>query len=214
MPSSVSAGPAPPLRGTGSGRVVDTLIGSAVAVVAVLVSPRRGRRSGWSPTPGSFAALSRHPQGNRVCHQLGVDPRKAEAWRKTALGLVEPPPKPGRNTGAISSLPAGMQGLVRSSGARSRGRGIASRGKESPSRPGLSRALVDGASDAHPMPGVGAMLVSTASAIDAYAKWVASPGEPTDRRRLSDRFELRARRSAGQWSERSSAGENDPRDNG
>jgi hypothetical protein len=30
------------------------------------------------------------------------------------------------------------------------------------------------------------MLVSTASAIGAYAVWVASPGEPTDRQRLSD----------------------------
>ncbi len=36
------------------------------------------------------------------------------------------------------------------------------------------------------MPAVGAMLVSTASAVEAYAVWVASPGESADRQRLSD----------------------------
>src|SRR6202042_3971216 len=50
----------------------------------------------------------------------------------------------------------------------------------------ISRALVDGAPAARPMPAVGAMLVSTASTIDAYALWVASPGEPADRQRLSE----------------------------
>jgi hypothetical protein len=36
------------------------------------------------------------------------------------------------------------------------------------------------------MPAVGAMLVSTASATEAYAAWVASPGESADRQRLSN----------------------------
>jgi hypothetical protein len=35
------------------------------------------------------------------------------------------------------------------------------------------------------MPAFGAMLVSAASAIEAYAAWVGSPGEPADRQRLS-----------------------------
>jgi len=39
---------------------------------------------------------------------------------------------------------------------------------------------------ARPMPAVGAMLVSTASAVEAYAAWVSSPDEPADRQRLSD----------------------------
>jgi hypothetical protein len=50
----------------------------------------------------------------------------------------------------------------------------------------IARALVDGAPVARPMPAVGAMLVSTGSAVDAYAVWLASPGEPADRQRLSD----------------------------
>jgi hypothetical protein len=45
------------------------------------------------------------------------------------------------------------------------------------------------------MPAVGAMLVSAASAIEAYTVWVASPGESADRQRLSD-----AIRVAGQTS--------------
>jgi hypothetical protein len=36
------------------------------------------------------------------------------------------------------------------------------------------------------MPAVGAMLLSTASAIEAYTAWVASPGGPADQERLSD----------------------------
>jgi hypothetical protein len=36
------------------------------------------------------------------------------------------------------------------------------------------------------MPAVGAMLVSTASAIEAYSVWVASLGETADRQRLLD----------------------------
>ena len=59
----------------------------------------------------------------------------------------------------------------------------------------ITRALVDGAPAARPMPAVGAMLVSAASAVEAYAAWVASPGEPADRQRLSD-----AIRAAGQTS--------------
>ena len=45
------------------------------------------------------------------------------------------------------------------------------------------------------MPAVGAMLVSAASAIEAYAAWVASPGQSADRQRLAD-----AIRAAGQAS--------------
>jgi hypothetical protein len=36
------------------------------------------------------------------------------------------------------------------------------------------------------MPAVGAMVATTASAIEAYAAWVESPGEPADRHRLSE----------------------------
>ncbi len=40
------------------------------------------------------------------------------------------------------------------------------------------------------MPGVGAMLVATGSAIEAYVTWVGSPDEPADRQRLSDAVRL------------------------
>jgi hypothetical protein len=50
----------------------------------------------------------------------------------------------------------------------------------------MARALVDGSGHARPMPALSAMLASTASAIAAYAAWMASTGTPADRRRLAE----------------------------
>ena len=50
----------------------------------------------------------------------------------------------------------------------------------------MARALADGSGHAHPMPALGAMLASTASATAAYAAWLASAGTPADRRRLAE----------------------------
>jgi hypothetical protein len=48
-------------------------------------------------------------------------------------------------------------------------------------------ALGPGDALGHPdSPDCGAMLVSTASAIEAYAVWVASPGQSADRQQLSE----------------------------
>jgi len=49
----------------------------------------------------------------------------------------------------------------------------------------MARALTDGSDQARPMPTLGAMLASTASATEAYAAWLASSGAPADRRRLA-----------------------------
>jgi hypothetical protein len=49
----------------------------------------------------------------------------------------------------------------------------------------MTRALADGSGHARPMPALGAMLASTASAAEACAAWLASGGTPTDRRRLA-----------------------------
>ena len=174
--------------GYGFRRVVDTLIGSAVAVVAVLVSP-----SAPAPQRVVSDALAPLQRSRDILRDIGSaisstwTLEKAEAWRKTALGLVETTTQ-ARNDHRSHQLTARWNARAR------RDRAVLDRADEAlqageriaVQTRSISRALVDGASDAHPMPGVGAMLVSTASAIDAYAKWVASPGEPTDRRRLSD----------------------------
>ena len=50
----------------------------------------------------------------------------------------------------------------------------------------MARALADGSGHARPMPTLGAMLASTASATEAYAAWLASACTPADRRRLAE----------------------------
>jgi hypothetical protein len=108
-------------------------------------------------------------------------------WRKEALGLVETTTKARRDH-------EGHQLTARWNARAHRQRPVLERANEA-LRVGertavqtrsIARALVDGAPDARPMPAVGAMLVSTASALEAYATWVGSPGEPADRQRLSD----------------------------
>jgi uncharacterized membrane protein YgaE (UPF0421/DUF939 family) len=174
--------------GYGGRRVVDTLIGSAIAVLAVLASPT-------APPPervvSDAQAPLRHCRG--VLVEIGSGIRsawtleQAERWRKEALGLVETTTKAKQgyedhlltarwNARARRQRPV----LERADEALRVGERIAIQTRS------IARALADGAPAAHPMPAVGAMLVSTASAVDAYAAWVASPGESADRERLSD----------------------------
>ena len=173
--------------GYGARRVLDTLIGSAVAVVAVLVSPP-------APSPLRVAPMPLHHCGVLAtsCGTSGLPSARRGQSKKRRRGAKRrsdwsrPPPKPGRTMRVINSPRVGMQGPVEIElcsivldEALQVGEKIAIQTRS------ISRALVDGAPDARPMPGVGAMLVSTASAIEAYAEWVASPGESTDRQRLS-----------------------------
>jgi uncharacterized membrane protein YgaE (UPF0421/DUF939 family) len=181
--------------GYGGRRVVDSLIGSAIAVLAVLASPP-------APAPERVVSDALAPQ--RHCRDVLVDIgtaissawtlEQAEAWRQESLGLVEATTKARRDH-------EGHQLTARWNARAHRQRPVLERATEA-LRVGermaiqtrsISRALVDGAPAARPMPAVGAMLVSTASAIDAYAAWVASPAEPADRQRLSA-----AIRSAGE----------------
>jgi uncharacterized membrane protein YgaE (UPF0421/DUF939 family) len=174
--------------GYGGRRVLDTLIGSAIAVLAVLASPT-------APPPervvSDTLAPLRHCRG--VLVEIGSAIRsawtleQAERWRKEAFGLVETTTKAKRdyedhlltarwNARAHRQRPV----LERADEALRVGERIAIQTRS------ISRALADGAPAAHPMPAVGAMLVSTASAVDAYTAWVASPGESADRERLSE----------------------------
>ena len=174
--------------GYGGRRVVDTLIGSAIAVLAVLVSPS-------APAPERVVSDALAPL--RHCRDILVDIgsaissawtlEQAEGWRSEALGLVEATAKARRDH-------EGHQLTARWNARARRQRPVLERADEA-LRVGeriaiqtrsIARALVDGAPDARPMPAVGAMLVSTASAVEAYAAWVASPGEPADRQRLSE----------------------------
>jgi uncharacterized membrane protein YgaE (UPF0421/DUF939 family) len=174
--------------GYGARRVLDTLIGSAIAVLAVLVSPS-------APAPERVVADALAPL--RRCRDIlvGIGSalssawtlEQAETWRREALGMVEAAAKAeqdheGHRLNARWNARARRQRpvLERADEALRVGERTAIQTRS------IARALVDGAPAARPMPSVGAMLVSTASAIEAYAAWVASPGEPADRQRLSD----------------------------
>jgi uncharacterized membrane protein YccC len=174
--------------GYGGRRVVDTLIGAAIAVLAVLVSPS-------APAPERVVSDALAPP--RRCRDILVDIgsaissawtlEQAETWRRDAFGLVETTAKARRdhedhqltarwNARARRERPA----LGRADEALQVGERIAIQTRS------ITRALVDGAPAAHPMPAVGAMLVSTASAVGAYTVWVASPAGPADRQRLAE----------------------------
>ncbi len=181
----------------GARRVVDTLIGSAIAVLTVLVSPT-------APAPERVVSNALTPlhRCRDILTQIGPaigsawTLEQAEAWRKEALALFEATTRARRDYEAHQ--------LTARWNARARRQRVVLERADEALRVGdriaiqtrsITRALVDGAPAARPMPAVGAMLVSTASAIEAYAAWVASPGESADRQRLSD-----AIRVAGQTS--------------
>ena len=173
--------------GYGGRRVVDTLIGSAIAVLAVLVSPS-------APAPERVVSDALAPMRHSRDALLDIGSaigsawtlEQAENWRKDALGLVQAAAKARRDH-------EGHQLTARWNARARRQRLVLERVDEALrvadkiaiQTRSIARALVDGAPAARPMPAVGAMLVSTASAIDAYTVWVASPGESTDRQRLS-----------------------------
>jgi len=172
----------------GGRRIVETLIGSAIAVLAVLVSPS-------APAPERVVSDVLAPlyHCRDVLREIGSaigsawTLEQAETWRTEALRLYEATATArrdheGHQLTARWNARARRQHLVleRADKALRVGDRIAIQTRS------ITRALVDGAPAARPMPAVGAMLVSTASATEAYAEWVASPGEAADRQRLSD----------------------------
>jgi hypothetical protein len=173
--------------GYGGRRVLDTLIGSGIAVLTVLVSPS-------APTPerviSDALAPMRHCRVTLITigSAIGSDwtLEQAEIWRNEALAGVEASANAKRSH-------EGHQLTARWNARARRERLVLVRADEvlrigertAIQTRSIARSLVDGAADARPMPAVGAMLVSTASAVEAYVEWVGSPGEPADLQRLS-----------------------------
>ena len=159
--------------GYGGRRVVDTLIGSTIAVLAVLVSPS-------APTPERVVSDAlvpvRHCRDALLDIGLAISSAwtldQAELWRKDGLGLVQDTAKARRDHD-------GHRQTARWNARAHRQRLVLERADEAlrvadkmaVQTRSIARALVDGAPAARPMPAVGAMLVSTASAIEAYAVW-------------------------------------------
>jgi uncharacterized membrane protein YccC len=174
--------------GYGGRRVVETLIGSTIAVLAVLASPS-------APAPERVVSDVLAPL--RQCRDVLIDIgsaigtpwtlQQAQVWRKDGLGLVEA-------TSIARRTHEGHQLTARWNARARRQRHVLERADEAlrigelvgTQTRSIARALVDAAPDARPMPAVGTMLVSTATSVEAYTRWVASPDESADRKRLSD----------------------------
>jgi uncharacterized membrane protein YgaE (UPF0421/DUF939 family) len=171
----------------GGERIVDTLIGSGVAVIAVLLSPS---------APGPDAVMSKALAPLRRCTEIlrevsaGIaspwTPAQAATWRQDAMTLIDTIAAARREhqSHQLSSrwnvrARRERMTLGRADEALRTGERIAIYTRS------MARALVDGSGHAHPMPALSAMLEQTASATEAYTVWVASAGTPADRQRLA-----------------------------
>jgi uncharacterized membrane protein YgaE (UPF0421/DUF939 family) len=169
-------------------RIVDTLIGAAIAVIAVLLSPS-------APAPGAVMSQALAPLQD--CTEIlqtvsaGIASTwttgQADSWRRDAAALID----------SIAAARRKHEGLRLSTrwNARARGQRAALGQAEEAIRSGeriaiyirsMTRALADGSDHARPMPTLGAMLASTAAATRAYAAWLASADTPADRRALAE----------------------------
>jgi hypothetical protein len=153
--------------GYGGERIADTLIGAAVAVIAVLLSPS---------APGPDAVMSKS--------QWTTD--QADSWRRDAITLIDTIATARRehqgdrlNTRWNARARRERAALDRAEEALLSGERIAIYTRS------MARALVDGSAHARPMPTLSTMLVKTASATEAYTIWVASAATPADRRLLA-----------------------------
>jgi len=168
--------------GYGGERIVDTLIGAGVAVIAVLLTPA-------APAPGEVVehALAPLRQGTEILRAISAGiatawtAGQADSWRLDAIALVE----------SCETARRKHEGFALSTrwNARARRPRAALGQAEESLRAGeriaiyirsMAWALVDGSGDARPMPAVSEMLASTASAASAYAAWLASGGTPED----------------------------------
>src|ERR1700733_13812428 len=173
--------------GYGGERIADTLIGAAVAVIAVLLSPS---------APGPDAVMSKALGPLRRCTEIlravstGIGSQwttdQADSWRRDAITLIDTIASARRehqgdrlNTRWNARARRERAALGRADEALLSGERIAIYTRS------MARALVDGSGHARPMPTLSAMLANTASATDADTAWVASAGTPADRRFLA-----------------------------
>jgi Fusaric acid resistance protein-like len=169
-------------------RIVDTLIGAGVAVIAVVLTPS-------APAPDAVMAHALAPlQGcTEILRTVSTGiasawtPGQADSWRLDATALTD----------SIATARRRHEGFRLSTrwNARARRQRAALGRAEEALRSGeriaictrsMARALADGSGHARPMPTLSAMLASTASATGGYAAWLASPGTPADRRLLAE----------------------------
>jgi len=169
-------------------RIVDTLIGAGVAVIAVLLAPS---------APAPHAVMSQALAPLHRCAEIlravsaGIGSTwtagQADAWRRDAVALIDLIAAARRDHerfrlstrwNARASRPRAALGQAEEALRSGERIAVCTRS--------MARALADGSSHARPMPTLSAMLASTASATVAYAAWLASAGTPADRRSLAE----------------------------
>ena len=177
--------------GYGGERILDTLIGAGVAVIAVLLTPH-------APDPDAVMSHALAPlhRCTEILRAISAGiasawtPGQADSWRLDAAALID----------SIATARRQHEGLRLSTRWNARARrqraalGQAEQAISSGERiaiyiRSMARALADGSGHARPMPTLSTMLASTASATGTYAAWLASPGTPADRRRLVEKVQ-------------------------
>jgi uncharacterized membrane protein YgaE (UPF0421/DUF939 family) len=170
-------------------RIVDTLIGAGIAVIAVLLSPS-------APAPGAVMSQALAPLhgGTEILRAVSTGiastwtTGQADSWRLDAATLID-------SIATARREHEGLQLAARWNARAHRQRAALGQAEEA-IRSGeriaiyirsMTRALADGSGHARPMPALSAMLASTASATEGYAAWLASAGTPADRRALAER---------------------------
>jgi uncharacterized membrane protein YgaE (UPF0421/DUF939 family) len=173
--------------GYGGERIVDTLIGAGIAVIAVVLSPS---------APGPDAVMAKAVAPLQRCTEIlreistGIGspwtPDQAVAWRQDAMTLIDTIATARRehrshqlNSRWNVRAHRERMALGRADEALHSGERIAVYTRS------MARALMDGSAHARPMPTLSAMLAKTASATEAYTVWVASAETPADRQRLA-----------------------------
>jgi uncharacterized membrane protein YgaE (UPF0421/DUF939 family) len=156
--------------GYGGERIADTVIGAAVAVIAVLLSPSAA---------GPDAVMSKALAPLRRCTEIlravstGIGspwtPDQAASWRLNAITLADivAAARRDRQSDRLSTrwnarARQDRAALGRADEALLSGERIAIATRS------MARALVDGSGHARPMPALSAMLAETASAMQAY----------------------------------------------
>jgi uncharacterized membrane protein YccC len=169
-------------------RIVETLIGAGVAMIAVLLTP-----SAAAPDTVMAQALAPLHRCTEILCAISTGiastwtPGQADSWRQDAAALID-------STTTARHQHERFRLNTRWNARARRQRAVLGQAEEAICSGeriaiytrSMARALADGSGHARPMPALSAMLASTASATGAYAAWLASAGTPADRRRLAE----------------------------
>jgi uncharacterized membrane protein YccC len=170
----------------GGQRVVDTLIGSGIALVVVLLSPT-------APTPDEIAFRAQAPL--RRCAEIlrdiaaGIESQwtrdQAMAWLEEARTLIATIAQARKDHDAHQLSARWNARAYRERPVLERARQALVVGERlAVNTRSISRALVDGSDTARPLPSNSALLLRSVAAIEAYEAWVTSLNGPSDRKRL------------------------------